>query len=112
MGSLRRFVFWEYPRASWQYDIMVALILVFVFVTPLFVSFRDQPRAASVLMLPTQDGYLIETRLLEGVPVSQQAARASELVNARYKTRTRILRVEPLVNAEQEVVGYAAFPNP
>ena len=109
---LRRFIFWEYPRASWQYDVMVALILVFLFVTPVWVSFRDQPRAASVVMLPTLDGYLIETRMLEDVPAAERAAKATELVNARYKTRTTILRVEPVLDAEQEVIGFTAFPRP
>ena len=112
MGALRRFIFWEYPRASWQYDVMVALILVFVFIAPLYVNFRDQPRAASVVMLPTLDGYLIETRLLESVPPSSRAARATELVNARYKINATIQHVEPLLDAEQEVIGYTAFPRP
>ena len=29
MRTLGRFLFWDYPRASWQYDVMVGLILVF-----------------------------------------------------------------------------------
>jgi hypothetical protein len=32
MRSLVRFLFWDYPRASWQYDVMVALILAFFFI--------------------------------------------------------------------------------
>ena len=109
---LRRFIFWEFPRASWQYDVMVALILLFLFVAPLYVNFRDQPRAASVVMLPTLDGYLIETRMLESVPPADRPRRATELVNARYKTHTLIQRVEPLIDDEQELIGYTAFPNP
>src|ERR1035438_1611358 len=31
---LKRFILWEYPRASWQYDVIVAIILAFVFLTP------------------------------------------------------------------------------
>jgi hypothetical protein len=114
MRALGRFLFWEYPRASWQYDVMVALILIFIFVTPLYVNFRDQPKAASVVMLPPQQGseeFLIEARLLAGVPPAEQAARATELVRARYKSRQTIQRVEPLLNDEEEIIGYRAFAN-
>src|SRR5438309_1891400 len=40
---LKRFILWDFPRASWQYDLIVALILAFIFLTPRDL-FRDQPR--------------------------------------------------------------------
>ena len=48
---MKRFIFWDYPRASFPYDIMVALILAFIFLTPADI-FRDKPRASEVAMLP------------------------------------------------------------
>jgi hypothetical protein len=112
MGAFGRFIFWEYPRASWQYDVMVGLILIFVFVTPRYVNFHDQPKAASVVMLPDEQGisaFHIETRLLSGVAPDQQAAKATELVNARYKTHKIIARVEPILDEEDDILGYTAF---
>ncbi len=55
MGNLSRFVLWDFPRASWQYDVIVALILAFIFLTPREI-FRDQPKAANVVMLPAEQG--------------------------------------------------------
>src|ERR1044071_3801866 len=55
---LRPAIFWSYKRGSWQYDVMVALILVFIFVTPRS-WFRDQPRSAGaqhIVMLPSEEG--------------------------------------------------------
>jgi hypothetical protein len=110
MGSLRRFILWDFPRASWQYDVMVALILAFVFVTPREI-FRDQPKAASVVML--RGGFWIEPQLLMGVPENDLLGKATALVNARYKTRTKIGSVEPIYDdTEQEIKGYMAFPQP
>jgi len=43
--------FWEFARTSWQYDIVVALILAFIFLTPK-AFFKDQPRAVSVVQIP------------------------------------------------------------
>lgn len=90
---------------------MVGLILVFIFVAPMYLNFRDQPKAASVVMLPAEQGtiYHLEARLLAGVPADQQPARATELVNARYKSHSTIVRVEPILDSEDEVIGYTAF---
>jgi hypothetical protein len=30
----RKFLFWTYPRTSWQWDVLCVLILVFIFLTP------------------------------------------------------------------------------
>jgi hypothetical protein len=38
---LKSYFFWTYPRGSFHYDVMVTLILLFMFVTPHFVNFKD-----------------------------------------------------------------------
>jgi hypothetical protein len=112
MRTLRRLFFWEFKRTSWQWDIIVTLILVFIFATPRDV-FRDQPRAASIQMLPAQQGYMIEPKLLANVPKADQPRKAAELVNQRFKTNTTILRVEPVMDeAEGEITGYMAYTKP
>ncbi|MFB3139937.1 MAG: hypothetical protein ACE1Z1_01990 [Candidatus Acidiferrales bacterium] len=40
--TFKDFVFWSPARGSWQYDVVVALILLFVFLTPAR-FFHDQP---------------------------------------------------------------------
>ena len=112
MKALGRFIFWDFPRATWQYDVIVAAILAFIFLTPRDV-FRDQPRAASIQMLPAQQGYLIEPKLLANVPETEQPAKASELVNQRFKTHATIARVEPVFDeSEEEITGYMAYTKP
>ena len=54
---LKRFILWDFPRASWQYDVMVGIILGFIFLTPRD-WFRDQariPNASSIAMLPSRE---------------------------------------------------------
>ncbi len=60
------FVWWNYPRGSVEYDIMVGLILAFLFLTPRH-FFRDQPRpfhsaSLSVTLLDSQKGHLYEIK--------------------------------------------------
>jgi hypothetical protein len=104
---LSKLIFWEFPRGSVSYDIVVVLIVMFIFLTPRDV-FRDQPRAASIVMLPAQQGFLLEPGLLSGVPAEAQARRATALVQDRFKTRDAVTRVEP-VYEEEELTGYMAF---
>jgi hypothetical protein len=33
-GIAKKILFWSYGRTSWQYDVMCALILAFIFLTP------------------------------------------------------------------------------
>ena len=43
-GSLlKRYLFWTYERGSFHYDVMVTLILLFIFVSPRFINFGDKP---------------------------------------------------------------------
>jgi len=41
--ALKGYIFWTYDRGSFHYDVMVTLILVFIFVAPRYVNFKDQP---------------------------------------------------------------------
>ena len=40
---LKSYVWWTYPRGSFPYDVMVTLILVFMFVSPRLIDFKDRP---------------------------------------------------------------------
>ena len=114
MKALGRFIFWDYPRASWQYDVMCVLILAFIFLTPRDL-FRDQPKAANVVMLPAEQGtglFWIAPQLLDGVAPADQASTAATKINSRYKTRLAVTRVEPLRDAEEDVTGYIAYTQP
>jgi hypothetical protein len=41
--TVRGYVLWTYERGSLHYDVMVTLILAFVFLAPLWIDFRDKP---------------------------------------------------------------------
>ena len=116
--SILRFVLWDYPRASWQYDVMVAIILAFVFLTPRE-WFRDQPRiphASGVAMLPSEHGsdvYWVDPELLIGVAENQRISRLTEILRKRTGRRLTVIRVQPIHDdAEKELKGFMAFTKP
>jgi hypothetical protein len=47
MKTLKSYLFWTYQRGSFHYDVMVTLILLFLFVSPRFISFHARPEEPS-----------------------------------------------------------------
>ena len=43
--TIRRYIWWTDERGSFHYDVMVTLILAFIFISPHFLDFKDQPPA-------------------------------------------------------------------
>ena len=41
--TIKGYVWWTYPRGCFHYDVMVTVILLFIFVAPLFIGFNDKP---------------------------------------------------------------------
>lgn len=121
MNLLRSYFFWTYERGSFHYDIMVTLILLFLFVSPRFIDFKDRP----VQQVPLQHSEV----LVKAVGGSAQEAqfvyeiRVDDLHGAKTdaEMRTAILNVvepiagdvtlqkyAPVVDTKGHVVAYDA----
>ena len=50
---VRSYFFWTYERGSLHYDVMVTVILLFLFLGPRFIDFKDRP-VPDVALQPTQ----------------------------------------------------------
>lgn len=114
LHGFKRFILWDYPRAGWQYDVIVACILVFIFAIPREL-FRDQPKARSVVMLPSERGtnvYWIEPELLAGVAEPQRSDNAAGLLKDRTGKKHTIVRLETIFDAEKDIKGYMAYTTP
>lgn len=71
--TIRGYILWSYERGTIHYDIMVTLILLFVFLTPYWINYKDKPiernpHPLGVTVLPdTQGGFLYQ---IEGAAVT------------------------------------------
>jgi len=54
--TIRGYVLWSYERGSLHYDVMVTLILLFVFLSPYAINFKDKP----IERVPHQTGVVIQ----------------------------------------------------
>lgn len=116
---LSKLFFWSFERGSWQYDLAVIAILVFVFFMP-HKWLRDQPEATvpsqaqQIELLPSsgeQILYRVDTRVLatpEQIPQLQSELHRAlqravpELQNGRFE----ILNIEAQRDEHGLVIAY------
>ncbi len=96
---LSSYFYWTYPRGSFHYDIMVSLILLFIFVTPHLWDYGAKPSLAAGSLPPFQ--VVASERF---VIVTVQASDAGIPPGASYQEVKRGLR-----NAVEPVMGDAVF---
>ena len=71
--TIRSYVLWSYERGTFHYDVMVTLILLFVFFTPYWINYKDKPiernpHPIGVSVIPdTEGGFLYQ---IEGAAIS------------------------------------------
>jgi len=91
---LKSYIYWTYPRGSFHYDVMVTLILAFIFITPHLWDYGEKP---AVLAGPTQP-ILITGDGSHGLIITVQASDVNVGAEAPASTVKRALRkaIEPL----------------
>jgi hypothetical protein len=62
--TIRGYILWQYERGTLHYDIMVTLILIFIFISPRVINFNDKPIARNphpteVLVSADTQGHLL-----------------------------------------------------
>ena len=126
MKLLRSYLFWTYERGSVHYDVMVSLILVFLFLSPRFIDYGDKPvatvplRDTEVLVkgagtngLKNQFIYEIRATESNGYPnptQSESDRRAAILrVVEPISGEVTLDHYEPLLDGKGKTVAYDAW---
>ena len=125
-SSVKRFffnaLFWHYERGSWQYDIICALILAFIFLPRSW--FKDKPQlqlsdlrhvrgVVEIGHARNEHTYQIDARLVESVMVDkstgaekpEDAIRA--ILQSRLKRRPTLKSFGPIRDRNNVILGYA-----
>jgi hypothetical protein len=108
---MKQLLFWDFPRTSWRYDVVVALILAFIFLTPRGV-FKDQPRAMSVVRVPVHTSaaaFWIDAELLTAAGDDARMQQAGEIISKKTGKAAKVLRLETILSGDDETQGYMAF---
>ena len=114
--AVYRGFFWTYERGTWQYDVMVVLILLFILVTPRH-WFHDTPLAAVsssydvVLLLDdnAQKIYQLRAALIDA-KTDDTIEQSVRRVLRRFTGKSlEITHIEPAMNSTGQVVSYAVW---
>lgn len=122
MNLLRRYFFWTYERGSFHYDVMVTLILLFLFVSPHFIDFKEKPVQAvplrrSEVLVREQGSTGTEARFVYEIRVDDlHGAKSDEEVKAAVLNVIQPIAGDvtlerccsPVVDAKGNVVAYDA----
>jgi hypothetical protein len=115
---LSRTFFWSYERGTWQYDVAVILILVFVLATPRH-WFRDQPEgggpaAPGQVLLLSKEGsrqtYRVDAHIL--APPTKLALQndlhtaLQQALPELHHSNFSISKIEPLRDDQGTVIAY------
>lgn len=105
MRLLRNYIFWTYERGSLHYDVMVTLILLFLFLSPRFIDFKDKP----LLITPLRHSEVLvkEQRGVGGEPTFVYEIRVDDLRGAKTDSQMR----EAILNVVEPIAGDATVQN-
>ena len=107
IAGLKRLILWDYERGVWQYDIMCAVILIFIALSPR-AWFRDQPRIPHASQI-SEGVFWMEPDLVASVPEQQRLDRLGKVLSGRTGKHLTLTRIEPIFDSEKEIKGYMAF---
>jgi hypothetical protein len=107
--TLKSYFFWTHSRGSFHYDVMVTLILAFIFVSPHLWNYGDKPPANGALARPIEvardgDHLLVITVPVESVPVALSA-------NERDVRKALHEAIQPVTGDAVSVVRWETVPD-
>jgi hypothetical protein len=107
------FIFWTHERGTWQYDLMCAAIIAFIFLAPAR-YFHDRPtltEAHQVVEVKGVEGtgYRIEAKLLEGGSSRSLELNAEQVLEQVTTRRINIKHIEPVFDAKGRVQAYTVW---
>jgi hypothetical protein len=122
VNLLKSYFFWTYERGSLHYDVMVTAILLFLFVSPHFIDYKDRPvetvalHSSEVLVKEAgMDGdrsrFIYQIRADDmGHPTTDDGRRAAMLrVIEPISGEVTVLRYEEVKDASGRVIAYNAI---
>jgi len=122
LKTLRSYFWWTYERGSIHYDVMVTLILLFLFLGPRFIDFKDRPVETVALhsseVLVKEAGtsgessrFMFQVRAddMQGAKTDAERRAAILRVIEPISGEVTIERYEPVRDAQGHIIAYNAW---
>lgn len=122
LKTLRSYFWWTYERGSFHYDVMVTLILLFLFLGPRFIDFKDRPVETVALhsseVLVKEAGtsgessrFMFQIRAddMQGAKTDAERQAAILRVIEPISGEVTLERYEPVRDAQGHIIAYDAW---
>jgi len=102
LSAIKRVILWSYERGSRPYDVLVVLILAFIFLTPNYL-FKKSARVEAVYDVS-----------IEELAKENHHQTIQELLSAHLRKKTRVSRItitrfEPKFSSDGRILGYKVW---
>ena len=112
--TIKKLFFWGYARNTWQYDVLCALILAFIFLTPQSWFDTGSALKSHLDSEPTQGaGHQkpVASKIIFPVADNSPTQMAQNEIENRVRTLTgradtQVLNIEPRRDASGKIVAY------
>jgi len=113
--TIRSYILWSHERGTIQYDVMVTLILLFVFLSPHWINFNDKPiernpHPTGVVVVPDGSGFIYQIEA-SAVKSTDDGGIRSELLRIiePIAGEVSITKVEPVHDRKGKVINYKVW---
>lgn len=114
--GLRGFIFWSYERGTWQYDLIVAAILAFIFLTPHawfqrvpnlgMVDLRHVQGVVEVGRDNTTQTYMVDARLVQSRAAESTEEAVRQILQERLRKEYRVVGISPVRDPNGVILSY------
>jgi hypothetical protein len=114
--TIRGYIWWSYERGTLHYDVMVTLILIFVFASPYWIEFHDKPvernpHPTGVVVSPDTQGrfiYQIQAAAVTGIGEAEVLDQLRQIIEP-IAGAVNITRVEPVKDSKGKIQSYKVW---
>ena len=114
--TIKGYIFWTYERGSFHYDVMVSFILLFIFISPHLIDFKDLPPdhiARDGEIVVTSDGargfiYQVDAAAVDAQDEGAIRTNVARLLRPVSGSLT-VTRIEPVRDSAGRILAYKAW---
>jgi len=104
--TIRSYILWQHERGTLHYDIMVTLILIFIFLSPRVINFNDKPiyrnpHPTEVVVTSDTEGHLI-----------YQVSASAITVGNDGSVRDQLLHIIEPISGAVSIISYETVSDP
>lgn len=111
--TIRSYILWQHERGTLHYDIMVTLILIFIFFSPRVINFNDKPisrdpHPTEVIVTSDAEGHLLYQIEANAVKAGDDQSVRSQLLHIiePISGAVSIVSYEPVKDVKGKVQSY------